>query len=310
MVRCFLIVLPLCLFMQGQDSLRDLPPLPPEYHAVKVTDKSGPELKSTDLPRQHLLGGMALATAQPFPGSLPWAPLHEVGTGGLYPVESLIHYQSLLFLEMCLDRYKREVKGYTTKFVKREKLGGKLETQERIDAVFREQPFSVFMSWQEGPRKGQKVLYVAGENNGKLLARGAGFVAGLTGIWEKDIHGVEAKQNGRYTIDEFGIYLGTRRTLAALKRAEARGALHFSYHGVFRVLELGDRPCYKFVRTDYDPPEPDGENELTIFIDQENWLQTGSILKDVHGNVIAEYYFRDIKLNPEIKKEQFTRAAL
>src|SRR5207245_1578533 len=126
-------------------------------------------------------------------------------------------------------------------------------------------------------------------NKGKLLARGANLKY-LAGVWQKDVDGAEAKSNGRYTIDQFGIFLGTKRTLANMRKAKERGKLHVTYEGRQKVPQLGDRVCYTFVRTPYDPPEEEGVNELTIYIDEENWLQVGSVLKDVHGHLIAEYF--------------------
>jgi uncharacterized protein DUF1571 len=222
--------------------------------------------------------------------------------------QELLHYHPLQFLEMSLERYKREVAGYTTRFLKQERIGGTLNPPETLDVWFREQPFSVLMYWLDGPHKGQKALYVAGENDGKLLARGAGLLGFR--IWTKNVDDAEAKRNGRYTIDQFGIYLGTQRAVASMKKAEERGTLRLTYEGIYAVPQLGNRECYKIVRTPYDPLEEDGLNELTIYLDCENWLQVGSVLKDSQGQLIAEYYFRDLKLNPPFKKEQFTRAAL
>ena len=164
------------------------------------------------------------------------------------------------------------------------------------------------MYWLDGDVKGQKAVYVAGENNGKLLARGAGLAGFM--IFTKDVDDAQAKRNGRYTIDQFGIYLGTKRTVASMRKAQERGTLHLTYQGIFEVPQLGNRACYKLVRSPYNPPEEEGVNELTLYFDRENWLQVGSVLKDSKGQLIAEYYFRDLKLNPEFKKDRFTRAAL
>ena len=56
--------------------------------------------------------------------------------------------------------------------------------------------------------------------------------------------------------------------------------------------------------------EEDGLNELTLYIDCENWLQVGSILRDPEGRLIAEYFFPDVEINPTFPENQFTRAAL
>ncbi len=309
MVLRYLILLLLCLLLQDRPSTRADTYNLIEPQAVAVV-QTRIVFKNQELLRQELLAGLVFATSQAFPASVPWSPMHEIGTKDLYPVDFLLHYHPLLFLEMSLERYKREVRGYSTRFLKRERIGGTLNPPESLDVWFREQPFSVCMYWLDGRlKRDRKPLYVAGENNGKLLARGAGL-GRSHGICTKDVDDAEAKKNGRYTIDQFGIYLGTKRTVASMRKAQERGALHLTYQGIFEVPQLGNRACYKLVRTPFDPPEEEGVNELTIYLDRENWLQVGSVLKDSKGQLIAEYYFRDLKLNPQFKKDQFTRAAL
>ena len=305
MWRWYLILLPLCLLLQDRPSSSAAGYIATEPQAVAVS-RGQVIFKDQDLVRQEFLAGMVFATSQSFPACVPWATMQEIGTKGY---DYLLHYHPLLFLEMSLERYKQDVRGYTTRFLKRERIGGTLNPPEGIDVWFREMPFSVLMIWVEGPHKYQKALYVAGENNGNLLARGGGFLR-FGPVWEKSINDAEAKRNGLYTIDQFGIGLGTERTVASMKRAKARGTLHLQYEGVFEVPQLGNRACYKFVRTPYNPVEEEGINELTVYLDCENWLQVGSILKDKDGKLIAEYYFRDLKLNSRFKKDQFTRAAL
>jgi hypothetical protein len=219
----------------------------------------------------------------------------------------LAQHEPLQFLDMCLKRYEQEVQGYSCTFRKVERIKGKLRPLEKIEVHFREQPFSVYFHWLEGAGLAKKVLYVNGENNNKLLALP---ILKFVGVKERDVDGSDAKNTGRYTIDQFGIYLGTKRTLEHMVRAQERGALHLKYNGLVPVSQLGDRPCHTFVRKPYDPLEEEGVNELTIFIDPENWLQVGSILKDAKGQLIAEYFFLDIKLNPQFKENQFQRSIL
>ena len=129
-------------------------------------------------------------------------------------------------------------------------------------------------------------------------------------IVERDVDGEDARQSGRYTMKEFGLYNGCLRTLESWQAAERKKALHVEFFGEVKVKEAGDRPCWKLKRTEFQKPEADGITELTIYVDKETWLQVGSILIGEEGKVIAEYYFRDIKLNPEFKPDQFKRTSL
>lgn len=285
---------------------------PSAVHETQV--KPAPKLVLTDQDRfrQEVLGTLAVLPGQSYPAGLPWAPLHHIGVRGGVPLENLLANQPLEFLEMCLERYEREVHSYSLTFLKRERVGGKLYPPsgfEKVQVHFREHPFSVYMHWLEHANKAQTVLYVKGENNNKLLARPTGRLLGAL-VVSRDVDSPDARESGRYTVAEFGLYQAMKRSVDAMIAARQRGTLHLRYEGVVTLAEVGDRPCYKFVRTPYEPPEEDGVNELVLYIDRETWLQVGSVLKDAEGRLIGEYFFRDIELNPMFPEKQFQRGAI
>jgi hypothetical protein len=216
----------------------------------------------------------------------------------------------ITFLENCLHHYDKTVKGYSLLMYKQERIGGRLQSSERIKVRFKEHPFSVYFEWLEGARLAERALYVKGENDDKALARPAKPLYRLIrgNVVRFDVDGPEARRSGRYTLNEFGLKKGTERTLAAWKKARRKKTLHVKYLGTHKVKELNDRRCYKF-QAQYDEPSDDGLSELTVYIDEEHLLQVGSILK-TENQLVATYFFRDIKLNPKFKKDQFQPAAL
>ena len=109
---------------------------------------------------------------------------------------------------------------------------------------------------------------------------------------------------------EFGIKIGSQRTLAAWVAAKKDGSLYIEFLGEKKIKELGDRPCGVLKRTRFRKTEEDGIGELTIYIDKETWLQTGSVLKGKNGEFMAEYLFRDVELNPKFDDDTFTRKSL
>lgn len=224
-------------------------------------------------------------------------------------MEKLAKTDPIAFLENCLKRYDRQVKGYRCIMQKQERSGGRLQPTEVIAVDFREKPFSVRFDWKQGIRRAKRALYVKGENGGMVLVKPAGLAA-LVGIVKRSPDGPEARKAGRYPISEFGIKIGTERTLGAWERAQKDGDLHVEYLGVRRIKELNNRPCYTFRRRGYKKPEEDGVTDFTMYVDQETWLQTGSVLKGVGGKLIGEYYFRDVKLNPDFAPGTFTAAGL
>src|SRR5262245_57521244 len=63
------------------------------------------------------------------------------------------------FIEACIRRYRKEVKGYTTVLQKQERENGKLQPSERIEARYREKPRTVYMEWLEGAGRADRVLF-------------------------------------------------------------------------------------------------------------------------------------------------------
>lgn len=224
-------------------------------------------------------------------------------------MERLAKNDPIAFLKECIRRYDREVKGFTATLRKLERIDGRLQRSEVIDVAFRDNPFSVLMRWKEGARRASATLYVKGENRDQLLVRPAGVLS-VAGIVARDPNGSDAKKGGRYRLTEFGIKIGMQRTLASWERAGNANALHVEYLGVKRIKEAGGRPCWVLKRTRYAEPEDDGILELTTYIDKDSWLQVGTLLKGEEGKLIGEYYFYDLKINPDFQAGAFSRDAL
>jgi hypothetical protein len=250
------------------------------------------------------LGLMSSLTA-PTGLAAPWAAFYQIGKKDLIPLEKLLNEQPLKFFQMCLDKYDREIQGYSVLFCKQERVNKVLLKKERIFVHFREKPFSVHFNWQEGAGLARKVYYAEGENNGNMRVRPI-----IGWIMSKDPEGAEAMSNSRFSIKKFGVRNGLQSTVNSMTKAKEAGRLNVKYLGEFKVGDLGGRACYKFIRAPYDPPEEDGISQFTFYIDVETWMQVGSELRDVNGDLIAEYYFRNLKTNVEMDKNQFTDKGL
>jgi hypothetical protein len=225
-------------------------------------------------------------------------------------VERLVQTDPVAYMRGCLRRYDREVKGYRCTFVKQERLGGKLQRSEVVDISFREDPFSVVFDWKEGARLAARLLYVKGANGEQMLVRPSGWRGVLVSTVSRDPEGSEAKESSRYPITDFGMKKGMLRAIAAWGAAQKEGSLKYRYGGKRKIAEAGDRLCHVLHRLDYRQPEEDGITDAVMYYDVETWLQVGSTLKGAEGQLIGDYWFRDIKLNPDFPADTFTRAAL
>lgn len=230
-------------------------------------------------------------------------------------MEKLARTDPVAFINACVERHDREVRGYRVTLSKRERVGGKLYPPENrptevVRCSFREKPFSVRMDWKRGERLARKTLFVQGENDGKLLAVPTSWRTWFVSIARRDPTSEDARGSSRYPITEFGIGIGMRRTQSAWQRAKKNGQLHVLFNGEKRPKELDGQPCWELKRVRYARPEEDGIVEATLYFDTRTWLQVGSILKDENDRLIAAYYFTDLELNPEFPADTFTEAGL
>jgi outer membrane lipoprotein-sorting protein len=232
-------------------------------------------------------------------------------------MEKLAKDNPVLFMENCIARYPRVVKtGYSLTLSKQETIGDTEFPREVVEVCYRENPYSVFFNWKEGARKAERVLYVAGANkdkNGKsqLLARPKGaFARRIVGdVVAREVNGSEAQATSRYTLDDFGFLNNIQRTYREWKTGVPDGDIKVEYLGIQKVKELNDRPCW-VLHSVNKTPTANGVSELTAYYDTETWFQAGSIIKDKDGRKVGEYYFSDVKLNPEFKPGQFEQSAL
>jgi len=130
-------------------------------------------------------------------------------------MQKLAKDDPLAFFRQCLRRYDREVFAYTCTLDKTERLDGKVQPTEEIKVSFREEPFTALLEWEKNARLAKRSLYVKGQNNDKLLALPNGRLLSLAGVVERDPEGASAKSSSRYPQTEFGIKIGTERTVAA-----------------------------------------------------------------------------------------------
>lgn len=94
------------------------------------------------------------------------------------------------------------VKDYTATLLKRELLNGKM-LDTKIQIKFRESPFSVYLKFLQ-PNAGREVVYVQGQNDGKLLVHETG-IAALAGTLALDPAGSLALSENRHPITSIGM---------------------------------------------------------------------------------------------------------
>ena len=129
---------------------------------------------------------------------------------------------ALRIAQASLAHINKDIKDYSCVLVKQERIDDELIPKEHIFLKIRHEPLSIYMVFQ-GPEevKGRECLFVAGQNNNKLIAHeGSGLVAMTVRL---DPIGYLAMRGQRYPITEVGI-----QNLAVRLIDVAQNALQFA----------------------------------------------------------------------------------
>ncbi|NIL96061.1 MAG: DUF1571 domain-containing protein [Planctomycetales bacterium] len=135
---------------------------------------------------------------------------------------------------------RREIQDYSCTFTKRERINGKLLDYEQMFLKIRHEPFSVYMYFLAPKEvKGQQVVYIAGRNEGKLIAQPVG-VLGVGGPYSLDPLGRFAMKNQRYPITNTGMLRLTEQLIQEAVRDRQFPQITLRY---YKGAKVEDRAC-------------------------------------------------------------------
>lgn len=133
---------------------------------------------------------VAQSTASPF--DLTQQP-------GEHPLEPVVRV-----LKEVRDHIDQNVHDYSCTLVKQERLDGALGDHQHIFLKVRTEPFSVYAKFLQ-PYKDREVLYVAGQNEGKIIALDGGWKRRFMQPVSLDPKGMIAMRGQKYPITRIGI---------------------------------------------------------------------------------------------------------
>ena len=227
-------------------------------------------------------------------------------------------------LELAVESYKhirRDIRDYSCTLIRRERVGGSLQTRELMTAKVRHErrrdgrtviPFGVYLKFR-GPTKvkGREVLFVDGMHDGNMIVRNGGkrfaFVTTrLLPTSDTAMHG------NRYPITEFGFENLVRRLMEVAKEDIAQGAA--TEVEFFRDAKVDGRSCTG-IRVTHPNYDSDARfYSATIFMDNElrvpihyeayDWPDQESD----EPRLLEQYTYRDIRLNVGYSDEDFDPA--
>jgi hypothetical protein len=226
----------------------------------------------------------AIAPAGPFdltqqPGEHPLGPCMRLAKSALADIDAKL-----------LD--------YSAKFTKVERINGDLSDPQQLELRVRHQPFSVYMRFIT-PNPGQEALYVANQNNGKLVAMGSGWQRRL-GPLNLDPEGTLAMRNQRYPITKAGLRNLTSELIQVAEADSKYAECEVTYNDGVKV---DGRPATMIEATHPVPRKNFKYHKARIFIDHEHRLPVAyeaySWPAVAGGEPILEerYIYTNLKLN-------------
>ena len=228
-------------------------------------------------------------------------------------------------LQICnnsLVHCKNNIRDYSALLVKREQVDGVLMDHQFITMKIRHEradansqvtvPFSVYMRF-EGPEKlkGREVIWIKGQNKGKLIAHEGGGLIGFFSVW-LDPKGATAMQGQRRPISQIGI-----ENLLIKLIEQSKHDMQFGQEGDFRVRVIKDgpkideRPCTLVEVTHLVRRAFFEAHVARIFIDHEYNLPIRYAAWDwpvrpgEQPALIEEYTYQNVKLNVNFNDTHF-----
>ncbi|HOB75773.1 MAG TPA: DUF1571 domain-containing protein [Phycisphaerae bacterium] len=212
--------------------------------------------------------------------------------------DPLAYLRDVLARADALDQYRLT-------FYRQERLGGRLRSMERINALFRKQPFSVKFVWPDPQADYFESVYVAGQNDNKLVVRERKGALPLVPPTTRKLDPMAVVQLGRSRnpITQFGLGLLARRTVTPFDDPAIGPGLTIRYQGMVN-LDPQNRPAHHFLIE--HPPMPGLEYiRQDFYVDAETQLPAGTDLYEKPGQLEARYRYADIDPNVNLTDADF-----
>jgi hypothetical protein len=227
-------------------------------------------------------------------------PLDFTKQGDEHPLMPVI--RGLKTSQQVMDE---SIRDYTCTFVKRERVDGQLGEQQYILLKVMHQPFSVYMQFLK-PFTGREVVYVAGQNEGKLVALDVGAKRFL-GKLSLDPTGALAMKGQKHPITSVGIRNLTEK-LVKMNEAE----LKFGECEVVTKPEMIATRKTTLVQIMHPTPRKDFKNNVArIFFDDELRIpihyDAFSWPNQAGGKPVLEesYTYQNLKINNNYTVREF-----
>lgn len=223
-------------------------------------------------------------------------------------------------LELAREGYRRihsEVRDYTCVLVKRERVHGKLLPYQYMYAKVRHSrvmdgkqvPFSVYLKFlAPEDLQGREVLYVEGQNDGKIIAKKGGLRFSYI-TTQLDPTSDLALEDNRYPITEFGFENLVHRFIEHIENS----VLDDCTVEIRVDARVDNKPCVAIEVVNHRPESHTRFHSARVYIDTTlripihyeayDWPST----PQGEPRLLEQYTYRDVKLNVGLTDLDFDR---
>lgn len=200
----------------------------------------------------------------------------------------------------------QQVNDYECQFTRRELVRNQLVSHTALLRL-RHQPFSVYMKFQQ-PSPGREVLYVAGKNQGKLLAHEASGLSSLVGTVSLSVNSPTVMAETRHPITELGMKRLLELVIQQWELESKYGEIDVKY---YPNAKMGNAQC-EVLEASHPRPRKQFKFHLTrLFIDKQTRLP---VRVENYGFppapgqkpvLLEEYTYTNVKVNNGLKDSDF-----
>jgi len=220
---------------------------------------------------------------------------------------------------------RENIRDYQGRLIKRERIDGRLQSYQFIDVQMRcaQQsdgetiPMAVFLQYlSPKSMKDRRVLYVAGQNSGRMLVRKGGSSLQHV-VLRIDPFGSGARRESNYPITDIGFEKMIQRLIERLVEdmaADPKGSN--TKVTMFRGAKVGKRVCTRIevVHPEYDKRVQfhqanlyvDDELQLPIRLTVHDWSEKAGAAP----RLIEEYTYVNLKVNVGFGDAEFAKTRL
>lgn len=220
-------------------------------------------------------------------------------------IEQLARTDQIAMLEWAMEHYTKTVRDYEGTLYKQERISGKIGKEQVVSFKFKEKPFSVFMQWQKKTGPIDKLLFVEGKYDNKMIVHPRGFFVGWIKSLKFDPHGKEARKVSLRTCDEFGLYRMMREMLRLCRLADDGSGLKVKY---IEEKVFDKRKCIELeILLPIDPRY--NQRRVVLRIDTEYMMPVYVASYDARNELIGKYSHKDLQFNVGLPDSYFTPGA-